>query len=211
MELPADVWGTVKQLMTREEWTKACGSADSPAAHIFRRAWLATEVRSKPGAAGRNGRVLLRQLQLKRWPICHSLCINLRQYHEASTLTQAQIQHIELAAKELPLLNCLHIIGRENVFFTESSIEGALISILPRHAAVLTLQVKTGLMFPNLPNLQHLALNMDISGMKWEQDSIALLSALGVLKSLTTLFLQSSSYVLIRLAARGGSKKVRRI
>ena len=193
MELPADVWGVVKQRMTPEEWTKPCGSADSPAVHTLRRPWLATEVRSECDGASGNEQVLLRQLQLKWWPICHSVCINLRQYHEAPTLTQAQIKQIELAAKAMPSLSCLHIIGRESVNLTKSSIEGVLVGILARQAAVLTLQVERVLRFPDLPNLRHLALDIDIPYEHWEHDSVALFSAISVLKGLTTLFLSSSS------------------
>ena len=79
------------------------------------------------------------------------------------------------------------------MYLTKSSIEGVLVGILARQAAVLTLQVRTVLNFPDLPNLQHLALDIDIPYEHWEHDSIALFSAISLLKSLTTLFLFTSS------------------
>ena len=79
------------------------------------------------------------------------------------------------------------------MYLTKSSIEGVLVGILARQAAVLTLQVRTVLNFPDLPNLQHLALDIDIPYEHWEHDSIALFSVISLLKSLTTLFLFTSS------------------
>ena len=164
-----DVWGIVRGLMSIREWAKACGA--SPASYTLRRSLVAAEVRYDLGKCtqllvrllrlGRwpsfhSRRINLTQLQLERWPTCHSLWLNLWQLHEAGDVNPAQVEQIRQAASTLPLLQCLHIIGRPEVSLTQSSIEGVLTSLLAKHAAVLTLQVKIitdATMFPRFAAL----------------------------------------------------------
>ena len=122
-------------------------------------------------------------LQIKRWPTCHSLFLNLSQVHEAAGLTEAQVEQLGQAA--LPWLHCLHIIGRGSVAMSVSSMEAQLVNFLARHASVLTLQVKTISVPIDLPTLQHLVLDLDPSSLFWVGDKLSML------KGLKSLYLQS--------------------
>ena len=183
-----DLWRTVKDQLTRKEWGKACGT--SRAFWSLRWPLLAAQVHNTPG---NNGHDLMRQLQLDRWPAFQSLRHNLWHLHEAVKLTPDQSAELDLASNALPLLHCLHIIGRDQVPLTHSSAEGVLVRLLARHALVLTLQVKTVAMPLDLPTLQHLVLNLDAdpTGQGHRQTHCALFPALSMLKGLQTLFIQS--------------------
>ena len=211
MDLSADVWGLVRGRMSLREWAKACGT--SPASYTLRRSLVAAEVRNDPGKYGRllvrllqlnkgpnvyTWRLNLRQLQLKRWSTCHSLWLNLWQLHKAAEVTPAQVKHIQQAASTLPMLQCLHIIGRPEVPLTQSSVEGVLLSLLVRHAAVLTLRVMRVLMPLDFPTLQHLVLDVDSGaiylsrGKGCVEVESKLFPAISMLKGLKTLYVQSS-------------------
>ena len=141
-------------------------------------------------------RLDLSQLQLDKWSASHSLWLNLWQLHEAAKVSQAQIKQMEAAASKLPILQCLHIIGRPKVPFTQSSVEGVLLSLLARHAAVLTLQVMRVQMPLDLPALQHLVLSFNASEAEWEASGrrmldYDLLPAIGLLKGLKSLYIRS--------------------
>ena len=111
-------------------------------------------------------------------------------------MSPAQISQVNAAGSNAPLLKCLHIIGREGVPITKSSIEGVLVSLLAKHALLLTLHVKTVLTFPDLPSLQHLVLDVGTFPSKWmdEQNNAALFPAISMLQGLKTLYLQSSQW-----------------
>ena len=175
--------------MPPKEWAKVCGT--SRATFALRRSLIAAEICVEPG---NDDQVLLSQLQHEKQPTCHSLFLNLQQTQEDVVLSPAQISQVIAAGSNLPVLKCLHIIGREGVPLTESSIEGVLVRLLAKHASLLTLQVKTVLTFPNLPNLQHLVLdvgNFPGGGMD-RQNNAALFPAISMLKGLKTLYLQSA-------------------
>lgn len=110
--------------------------------------------RTKIGCTMKSRFHLIRQLHLDRWGASHSIYFDLWQLHEAAGVTSAQLEQMRVASRALPLLHCLHVVGRPNVPLTESSVEGVLVSLLARHAAVLTLQVKSISMPLSLPNLQ---------------------------------------------------------
>ena len=103
--------------------------------------------------AGKAKQDLTRQLQVDRWPAGHSLFLNLVQLPEGDQATANELNKIRLASDNLPLLHCLHIIGRARVFPTEGTIEGVLMDVLARHVPVLTLQVRALKMPLTLPNL----------------------------------------------------------
>ncbi len=130
------------------------------------------------------------QLRLKRWPFCHSLCLNLCRWH--GKLTPAEMAEIEQAAGTLPELQYLHIIGRPQVPLKKTGVEGVLVSILAKLAPVLTLDVKTIQMPLDLPNLQHLVLNFGATFFKGDrEDSWGPSLSISVLKGLKTLYVQS--------------------
>ena len=188
MDLPAAVWGEIGRLMSVKDWAEACGT--SRASFAARRQVLAAEVRS---TNVKGGRVNLKQLQLERWPLCHSVFLNLWRLHETGELTPAEIAEIDQAARRLPLLQCVHIIGRPQVPLTESSAEGVLLSTLARHASLLTLQVKTVTMPLDLPNLQHLVLDLGARSHKGpgQEDDGEAFQCISMLKGLRTLYVQS--------------------
>ena len=68
MDLPTDLWAFVRPGMNTTQWAKACGT--SRAIHAFSRQLLAAEVRNE---ADNDEQALIRQLQLCKWPACHSL------------------------------------------------------------------------------------------------------------------------------------------
>ena len=188
MDLSVDLWRTVREQLTRKEWGKACGT--SRASWSLRWPLLAAQVHYAPG---KDGHDLLRQLQLGRWPAFQSLRLDLWHLHEKVKLTLDQNKELELASSGLPLLHCLHVLGRDQMPLTQSSIEGVLVRLLARHASVLTLQVKTVAMPLDLPTLQHLVLDLDADPtcQGHRQTHPALFSALSMLKGLKTLFIQS--------------------
>ncbi len=188
MDLPADVWGKLSQFMDVTDWAMACGA--SRASYAARRQALAAEVRSK---SWKSGRVNIRQLQPKKWSACHSMFLSLWRLHQTGKLTPAEIADIDRAARTLPLLRCLHIIGRSQVPLNQSSLEGVLLSVLARHALVLTLQVKTVTMPLDLPNLQHLVLDIGArshKGPRQEEDGEAF-QCISMLKGIITLYVKS--------------------
>ena len=139
--------------MSTKEWAKACGSC--VASYQARMSLLVAEVCS---TLGKDKHVLMWQLQLKKWPASHSFFLNLRKLHGAVEVTPTQIEQLTEAASAMPLLHSLHIIGRQDVPLTATSLEGVLMSLLAKHATVLTLHVKTVSMALDMPNLRHLVL-----------------------------------------------------
>ena len=192
MDLPTDVWGNIGRHMDFKEWAEACGT--SRASYAARRQVLAAEVRSK---AWKGGRVKIKQLRLNKWSFCHSLFLNLQGLHGTGQVTLAQIEKIGTASIALPLLRCLHIIGRPLVPVTENSVEGVLISSLARHASVLTLQVRTVITSLDFPNLQHLVLKLGVTSHKRGgitdniKSRVEQLPSISMLKHLKTLYVQS--------------------
>ena len=177
--------------MDPSEWAMACGF--SRATFAMRWRFLAAEVRSKRMFGLGPRRVCMRQMQLDRWLACHSLCLNLRRLAKDVNFDATQIEALNSASEALPLLHCLHLIGRAQVTLTESSIESTLLRLLARHALVLTLQVKTvNMPLGFLPNLQHLVLNLDAapSTQGNTQNHGLLFPAISTLKGLRTLYLQ---------------------
>ena len=138
-----------------------------------------------------HNRDLLGQLQLDRWPAGHSLFLNLQSLRVAVQVTPAQADRIHLAANNLPLLRCLHIIGRDTVPLTRSSVESVLVDCLARNALVLTIQTRTVKMPLTFPNLQHLMLGLTrpLYGSCSSHEEV--FPALRTLKGLKTLFVQS--------------------
>ena len=157
MDLPVEIWSIVRQGMIPREWAIAQGT--SRASYHLRRPLLAAEVRYEPGD---DEGILIKQLQLDMWPTRQSLCVSLWRLHEAVEITPAQLQHLILAGSIMPQLECLHIIGRRHEPVIEGSIEDILISLLARHAMVLSLQVKMITMPLDTPLLQHLVLDLEV-------------------------------------------------
>ena len=187
MDFLVDIWDIIKDFMTPREFAKICST--SHASYAVRQQLVATELCFGPG---NYEQLLLGQLQLSKWPTCHSLCINLGQLHEAMEISQSQRDIIKEAGSTMASLHCLHLIGRKPVRFTESSIEGVLVSLLAKHAVVLTMQVETVIMPLELPNLQHLALDVQRTTRYWREDlHWALFGAIKVLRGLKTLYIQS--------------------
>ena len=188
MDLPSELWVVVSQCMTTRDWARAC--CTNRATYALRRLLVAAEVRGELGT--HEG--LTRQLQHNRWPACHTLTLNLRQLAWAvdTTITQAQKDQISRACSALPLLRCLHLIGRDEVPLMECSFEGMLASLLARHASVLSLQVKTIAMQLHLPNL---VLNFGpwwAHHDEWQPHAHAqVFPAISTLKALKTLCTQS--------------------
>ena len=177
--------------MNPKEWAKACGF--SRATFAMRWLFLAAEVRSQRMFGLGPRRVCMRQLQLDKWPACHSLCLSLWRLGKDVRLNAANTEMLKSASKALPLLQCLHLVGRDQVTLTESSIEATLLRLLARHASVLTLQVKTvNMLLGFLPNLKHLVLILDASPSAQGnmQDHGLLFPAINTLKGLRTLSLQ---------------------
>ena len=100
------------------------------------------------------------QLQLKKWPACHSLFLNLHRLHKSGELTLEQMAETEEAARKAATLHCLHIISRPQVPLMDSSVEAVLVRHLAEHASVMTLQVRTLTMPLDFPKLQHLVLDL---------------------------------------------------
>ncbi len=176
MDLTSELWAMVRQGMTAREWAKAC--VTSRASYAMRRRLFAAEVISEPGD---DGRLLTRQLHFGAWPACDSLCLNLWRLHEAVGNDPGLLELFTKDSSALLLLECLHIIGRQHMPLTKSSIEGVLVNLLGRHATVLTLQIKTIAAPLELPALQHLLLALGYKKRDWGQDHMALFPAIGVL------------------------------
>ena len=174
--------------MSAHDSAKACGT--NRATYALRRQLVAAEVRpcETPGIIEQD---LVKQLQVDRWPACHSLFLNLEQLPEGFQATADALNKIRLAASgnNMPLLHCLHIIGRTRVPLTENGIEGFLVDVLARHASVMTLQVKTLKMPLTMPNLQHLVLFLDKRHVYVYSNDEELFPAISMLKGLKTLYI----------------------
>ena len=189
-DLPPDVWSIVREDMNPTEWAIACGF--SRESFAMRLKILVAELCSKHAS---HRHICMGQLQLDQWPACHSLNLNLWQLGENVRLDPAQIQRLDSASKALPLLQCLHLVGRGQVPLRDSTIEGLLVRLLARHVSVLTLQVKTvDMPLDLLPNLQHLVLDLDTipARQDYTQTHGSLFSAISMLKGLRTLYVQSA-------------------
>ncbi len=175
--------------MTTKEWGQACGAC--PASYALR-PFLAAEVRKDTGSDGQD---LMRQLQVSNWPASQSLCLNLWQLHDATEATPMQIERIKQVGKALPLLRCLHIIGRSQMPVKDNNMEGVLLSALARHVSLLTLQVKTIRTPLNLPALQHLVLRIDRISQRGGREPThrALFPSISLLKGLKTLYVRSNN------------------
>lgn len=185
MDLPIDIWANVKDCMSPPEWAKAYGINQTT--HALR-PWVAVEMHMLGGV--QNGEHdLVDQLQLDNWPTRHSLFLNLEQLQEAVQLTPAQTQDIRSAGNKLPRLHCLHLIGRDGMPLTRSSIEGVIVSALTEHVSVLSLQVGMIEMPLAAPNLQHLVVALKFNETWVDQ----LFPAVRLLKRLRTLYVQSCS------------------
>ncbi len=138
---------------------------------------------------------LARQLQLERWPVCHSLCFNLQRMHGCVELTRAQIEQVIQAGSSLPLLRCLHIIGNPLLTNIKGSAEALLMSVLSRHASVLTLHANMVEMPLELPNLQHLVLHLVpfqyVQSPRKQFE--ALFPCMSMLKNLKSLYIRSAT------------------
>ncbi len=133
---------------------------------------------------------LVRQLQLHRWPACHSLCFDTRGIYEAVHIPEAQLEQIRQAGRSLPLLQCLHIISsRYNTVKVGCSVQALLLEILAKHVIVLTLEVRFLGVHLELPNLQHLVLH--ILQNVAEKDYGSLFPTMGSLINLKTIYVQS--------------------
>ena len=182
------IWGKIGEDLGVKEWAKACGI--NQAAHASRRPLVAAEVRS--GLWDRK-RVRMLQLQLKKWPACHSLFLNLHRLHKSGELTLEQMAETEEAARKAATLHCLHIISRPQVPLMDSSVEAVLVRHLAEHASVMTLQVRTLTMPLDFPKLQHLVLDLGAfshTGAK-EQDDWGPLQSISKLRGLRTLYIQA--------------------
>ena len=160
MDLSVDAWGVVRRYMNLMDWGKACTT--SRASYAMKRDIVVACLHSEQHArslAGTAEQLCMEQLQLDRWPKCHCLWLNLHRLPQEIGLSQAQIDEIKKASEALPLLRCLHVVGRNypNVA-TESSIEAVLIDSLARHASVLMLKYVNMRVPFDLPILQHLVL-----------------------------------------------------
>ena len=156
MALSADVWGIVREKMAPTDWAKASGF--SRESHATQWRFVVAELFSRRAI---HRHLCLGQLQLNEWRACHSLCLNLWRLGKSISLYTSQSGRLNMASRKLPLLRCLHLVGRNQVTLTESSIEGMFVRLLTRHALVLTLQVHAIRMpLESLPNLQHLVLKL---------------------------------------------------
>lgn len=190
MDLPPDVWGTIRLRMTSKEWAKACRTNRAS----FAMRWRAGLAKLRSKRAGHR-HLCMGQLQLHRWRACHSLHLSMWQLGKDVRLNAAQLKKLHTASEALPLLQCLHLVGRDVVTLTESSIEGILIRLLARHAPVLRLVCKTITMpLGFLPNVQHLLLDLDAIATRQTHGSF--FTAISSLKGLKTLYLQSAENAL---------------
>ena len=164
MDLPEDVWGIVSQHIDGRDWGKACGT--SRASYAMKRHLVMANLHSEQSAVSHEcgaKQVSMEQLRLDKWHRCHSLWVNSSRLLEGTELTQSQIDKIKKASEALPLLRCLHIIGRNYPYeATESSFELVLIDILAKRASVLTLKVLPKMVTRafDLPTVQHLVLEV---------------------------------------------------
>lgn len=204
VDLPEGVWAHVSEFMLAMEWAEACKTCS--ATYKLKMPVVVAEVRDE---LSKNEQVFMRQLQLERWPECQSLCLNLWQLQEAAPLTSEQSEVLCRAAKSLPFLRCLHIIGRHQVPLTEDSLEGVLMSFLAKHVSVLTLHVTAVVMPLDMPLLKHLVLELGtITGTKYHLDEEvvheSLSQVLSDLKGLKTLCLKAErGLILEALDLRG--------
>ena len=189
-----DLWAVFRDCMSADEWAKACGT--NRATYALRRPLVAAQLHACK-TLGTNERDLIRQLQIDRWPSCHSLFLNLQRVPEGFQANAAVLDQIHLADSKLHLLHCMHIICGEGVLLTESSMEGLLVSVLARHASVLTLQVKALKMPLTMPNLQHLMLDLgrEMSKYFFASTQEMVFPAIGLLESLRTLYIQTYHFV----------------
>ena len=74
-----DLWPVLKDCMTADDWAKACGT--NRATYGLRRPLVAAQLHACK-RVGTNEQDLIRQLQIDRWPSCHSLFLNLQQLPE---------------------------------------------------------------------------------------------------------------------------------
>ena len=183
MDLTTDIWTIVRDCMSIPEWAKAYKI--NRATHALK-PWVAVEVRMGEGLPF-GEQDLVEQLQLDSWPNRHSLFLNLQQLRKAVQLTPAQTKDIQSASNKLPRLRCLHLIGRDNMPLTESSIEGVLVSALTEQISVLSLQVGMIEMPLAAPNLQHLVVALKCNKTWVDQ----LFLAVCLLKRLKTFYVQS--------------------
>ena len=189
MDFPVDIWGVINDLMPPRDFAKICST--SRASYAARQPLVAAEVCYNTDD---DKQELLRQLQLNGWPTCHSLCINLWEVEGVAELSQAQRDSIDAAGSIMPSLQCLHLIGRKRVPVMDGSIEGELVSLLAKHASVLTLQVETIMMPLELPKLQHLVLDIAYSAYgkgNLGRNHRTLFEAIKMLRGLKTLYIQS--------------------
>ena len=185
--LPIGVWAMISDCMTPREWAVACGTC--PTAYKLRKRFVAAEVIMGLNKAEQD---LAWQLQLDKWPACHSLCFNTRfiNLYGAASITEAQIRQIQQAGHLLPLLQCLHIIGScYDDVKAGNSVQALLIEVLAKHVSVLTLEIHVVGVPLEFPNLQHLVLHLhpfsDLA------DFAAHFPSLKQLVNLRTLYLQS--------------------
>ena len=145
---------------------QAMGCGTYPAIDVMKRLLLAGEVNRDDGNA-----ILRQLLQLDKWPTCHTLYLNLWRMLEVVEATPAQIRKISQANTALPLLQYVHIIGRDEEPFTDSDSEddadNLLMSILANRAPDLTGRVKVIETPLDLPSLQHLVLDL---GTTWGRE-----------------------------------------
>ena len=202
MDLPVDIWAVVRSLMAPQEWTRACGTCR--AAYALKRPLVMAEVCCVSLMLGRltascpSNEALLRRLQLDRWPTCHSLCLNLAKVANKRDIPSSQLAQIALilmAGHNMPLLHCLHLIGRPGAPLMQNSIEGMVISCLAKHLSVLTIEIRKVLTPLNLPKLQHLVLQLTSENMYGENRE-TLIPAACVLKGLKTLYVTTDMSIL---------------
>ena len=165
-DLPMDVWGRVGVHLTTRDWSKACGTSRSSFA--ARNLFVAAKVFCDP--SGKKD-ICSELLHLAQWATCHSLLLDVRQLREGASFTPAQIQLIKDSCKGLPFLKCLHIVGKDQNFLEESSIEGVLVSLIARHALVLSVKTLQVLMPFEFPALKHLVLELPSYDQVYKFDS----------------------------------------
>ena len=186
MDVPADIWGIVREKTPPTDWVKACGFSRESFAMQWK--FLVAELCTKRAI---HRRIRLGQLQLNEWHTCHFLYLNLWRLGDIVRLSTSQSKKVASASRKLPLLHYMHLVGRSQVTVTESSIEGMLVRLLARHTLVLTLQVHAMKMpWEPLPNLQHLVLKLDAIPL-WigeRQTHGSVFSDISMLKGLKTLY-----------------------
>ena len=185
--LPIEIWAMISKYMTDREWAVACGTC--PTTYKLRQRFVAAKVIMMLNDIEQG---LARQLQLDKWPACHSLCLSTRfiNIYGAASVTEAQIKQIQEAGRLLPLLQCLHIIGS---YYDDvkagNSVQALLIEVLAKHVSVLTLEIYVVGAPLDFPNLQHLVLHM--LPFRDLQNFAAHCPELNELINLKTLYLQS--------------------